>query len=425
MKWIQITAAVWIAILIGIVLGYYNSSVKQLVQYIEDDLQVMNRASIERNKALSYQQWTPVQPELPLGVTVFLKNEVSPGYTLYMNSTLNAKLININGDIAHEWSIEGRLDRLSHEFTDPDLVYFRSAHLLQDGRLIVQMAQLNRTPWGASTIMLDKDSTIIWEHDAYSHHNVTVDKTKGLVYVLTHKQTEDWRPPAGFPSKKKVLIDSLDILDMEGNLLESISITDALRLSEYWWMFKHTSNNWDFLHNNDIELVTDAFRKKIPVVPDNSVLLSFRSMDAVAALDIDTHKIVWLISGPWKFHHDPDILPNGNLLIYDNKGLGEKQQSRVIEVEPIRGEIVWEYRGTRTQPFFSEVRGSQQLLENGNILITEPEQGRILEINRSGNLVWQFVNPEIHPKWPDQHRKLTHAVRYNFPTISFLETESH
>jgi hypothetical protein len=36
--------------------------------------------------------------------------------------------------------------------------------------------------------------------------------------------------------------------------------------------------------------------------------------------------------------------------------------------------------------------GKHQVLENGNILITETEGGRAFEVDSSGNTVWSYVN---------------------------------
>jgi hypothetical protein len=50
--------------------------------------------------------------------------------------------------------------------------------------------------------------------------------------------------------------------------------------------------------------------------------------------------------------------------------------------------------GDADQPFASAIRSSQQRLANGNTLITESNGGRILEVTRQGETVWEFVNPE-------------------------------
>jgi len=81
-----------------------------------------------------------------------------------------------------------------------------------------------------------------------------------------------------------------------------------------------------------------------------------------------------------------------NLLLFDNTGAGEI--SRVIEIEPFSQEIVWEYRGTEENGFFSATLGDCQRLRNGNTLITESEAGRAFEITPDLEIVWEYYNPE-------------------------------
>jgi outer membrane protein assembly factor BamB len=112
-------------------------------------------------------------------------------------------------------------------------------------------------------------------------------------------------------------------------------------------------------------------------------------------LDPETERLEWAARGSWLGQHDPDILPNGNILLFDNYGWFEKPEgrSRVIEFDPQTMEIVWQYAGTPEQPFESLIRASQQRLANGNTLITESSGGRLLEVTPAGEIVWQFVNP--------------------------------
>lgn len=56
-------------------------------------------------------------------------------------------------------------------------------------------------------------------------------------------------------------------------------------------------------------------------------------------------------------------------------------------------QIVWQYAGTREEPFESDVRASQERLANGNTLITEENGGRIIEVTPDQEIVWEFVNP--------------------------------
>jgi outer membrane protein assembly factor BamB len=112
-------------------------------------------------------------------------------------------------------------------------------------------------------------------------------------------------------------------------------------------------------------------------------------------LDPKNGKLVFATRGPWIGQHDPDILPDGHVLLFDNYGNFHRpeQQSRVLEFDPATMEIVWQYAGTDELPFESAIRSSQQRLTNGNTLITESNGGRIFEVTPGGEIVWQFVNP--------------------------------
>ena len=111
------------------------------------------------------------------------------------------------------------------------------------------------------------------------------------------------------------------------------------------------------------------------------MLLSLREIDTVALLDLDEERIVWAVRGPWLAQHDPDILANGNILLFDNLGNfldadgsdaeGGGGRSRILEFDPSTMEIAWQYAGTDEEPFESDVRASQERLANGNTLITE------------------------------------------------------
>ena len=41
---------------------------------------------------------------------------------------------------------------------------------------------------------------------------------------------------------------------------------------------------------------------------------------------------------------------------------------------------------------FSRVKGMHQTLENGNLLITETEAGRVFEVDELGDVVWEYIN---------------------------------
>ena len=149
----------------------------------------------------------------------------------------------------------------------------------------------------------------------------------------------------------------------------------------------------DLFHVNTVE----ALDRDLAVARRGDILLCVRELDLVAIVDPERNAVVWSW-GPGELDrpHHPSVLPNGNLLIFDN---GKRRGwSRVIEVEPATGTIVWEYRGDPPETFFSPARGSAQALPNGNVLVTESARGRVFEVTRDGSIVWTFLNPDFASK---------------------------
>ena len=125
------------------------------------------------------------------------------------------------------------------------------------------------------------------------------------------------------------------------------------------------------------------------------VLVSFRTLSAIGLIDLDKEQMVWAQRGFWIAQHDPDPLPDGRILIYDNRGhAGSGGCSRILEFEPVTHAASWTYTGVEQQPFESKIRGAQQRLPNGNVLITESVGGRIFEVSREKEIVWDYHTPE-------------------------------
>ena len=79
------------------------------------------------------------------------------------------------------------------------------------------------------------------------------------------------------------------------------------------------------------------------------------------------------------------MLKNGNLLIFDNGRY--RGWSRIIELNPVNLSVVWEYK---KDGFFSYSQGYLQVLENGNKLVTISKLGRVIELDKNNNVVWDW-----------------------------------
>jgi hypothetical protein len=111
--------------------------------------------------------------------------------------------------------------------------------------------------------------------------------------------------------------------------------------------------------------------------------------DAVRAVAVDpaTRSGRWEMHGPFGRQHDPELLPNGHPVPFDNLG-GDRAvgRGRIPRIDPITQDIVWSYGGSRGgQRFASGAWGEQQPLPSVNVLIAEGMAGRVIEVTREPN----------------------------------------
>ena len=102
------------------------------------------------------------------------------------------------------------------------------------------------------------------------------------------------------------------------------------------------------------------------------------------------HVLLQLESFP--AHCDPPSLLVDNVVGLEALGV-EKRRSRVIEVDPVENQIVWEWQAPTAREFFTRTKGAVQRLPNGNTLVTNADHGEIFEIAPDGDVVWRFVSP--------------------------------
>lgn len=347
--------------------------------------------------------WTPARTPRR-GVTIH-DPRAYPGLTLFTSGEGNkALLVNMDGQIVHEWQRPFSAvwdESAATRSPVPDIqVYFRKAHVFPNGDLLGIYIGAGDTPWGYGMVKLDQDSNVLWKNLDHFHHDFDIARN-GTIYGLTHSFRK--RPVQGASHLDlPVLEDFLVILSPEGKTLKKISLLEAVNRSSYrrllervWWF-----TLWDPLHTNNVDVLDSdmaaRLRSKIPVAAPGQALISFRELagGTIALLDVDKEEIVWAIRGPWMAQHDADVLPNGNLLLFDNLGnFSPGGVSRILEVNPITSGMVRSYSGNPASPLDNYLRGAQQLLPNGNVLITESSHGRLVEVAPNGDIVWEFLNP--------------------------------
>jgi hypothetical protein len=161
----------------------------------------------------------------------------------------------------------------------------------------------------------------------------------------------------------------------------------------------------DIFHTNTLSVLPgNELGKSDPRFAKGNILSCQRNTNYIYIIDKQSKKVVWTwgnrhLVGP----HHPVMLHNGNILIYDNGGRGgypsrTRFYTRLVEVNPVSGEIVWQYAHEPyifkpTSKFFSSSWGSVQRLPNGNTFSLDCHKGRLFEVTPYGEVVWEYISP--------------------------------
>jgi len=318
------------------------------------------------------------------GVTLYDSERAQPGHNLYTSGHFpGAILMDMEGRVLHVWQCEfldafpGREDILELDRSNR----WRNVHLFDNGDVLGIYE-------GLGLVKLDRDSNILWTHQGNQHHDLKV-ADDGRIFVLSREANiVRW-----LNKSDPILEDFLTIMDADGNVLRRFSLLNALKKSRFSNVVKASGmdKRGDIFHTNAVEILDGSLADRIPAFKAGNVLTSFRNIDTIAVVDMELEEVVWMQFGLWLAQHDPTPLPNGNLLVFDNRG--HHGQSKVVEYDPTSMDVAWLYAGDRDNVFFSGAGGANQRLANGNTLITETDYGRAFEVTPSGEIVWEYLNP--------------------------------
>ena len=329
----------------------------------------------------------PLALDAEVGVVAHDPQRAGTGLNLFTNAHLcRTELMDMKGEVLHAWT-HAPCFRWGNAVVTPEgdlLVVGRSPH---DGTPAAAKAgrYLTRLAW---------DGSLLWQKRLPVHHDVEL-TPDGRVLTLTY----GLRPVPELDASVPLIDNSLVLLSGDGEILEELSLWDVMNAAPDVFTPQPVApgsfdraRGVDALHANSIEwLRHSALVGRGLEHGDDAVLVCFRNQDIVAIIDWSERRPVWAwgrgeISGP----HDATLLDDGNVLLFDN-GLG-RGWSRVIEVDPIRDAIVWEYRAPDPTSFFTITRGSNQRLANGNTLIADSDSGTAIEVTPAGEVVWRFQN---------------------------------
>ena len=268
----------------------------------------------------------------------------------------------------------------------------------------------------------------------------------GNTLILTHENVYNHAI-----SSHRLIDDKIIEVDWEGNILwswrasdhfDELGFDEAAKNTLYRNPGLHGEAGGDWMHINNFSTLGenkwyDAGDTRFH--PDN-IIFDARNSNILAIIEKATGRIVWRLGpdfneneatrklgwiiGQHHLHMIPKGLPGeGDLLVFDNGGMGgygipnpasadgvnnaHRDYSRVLQFNPVTLEITWQYTPLEAgfflfsdaSKFYSSYISAAQRLPNGNTLITEGSDGRLIEVTPDHEIVWEYINPYFTTKF--------------------------
>ncbi len=328
------------------------------------------------------------------GLTFHRHTLSTKGYTLVTPSwDRSAYLIDMDGRIVHRWS-----------FTTIDPGYGR---LLDNGNLLMSGSDVTMPeppkdeptkpppPFerhitrlgGYKTTLLevDWDGNVVWEYENRAQHHDFVRLANGNTVVpewveLSEELHKAVRGGKRLPRERlpRLLGDDIVEVDRDGaevNRTHLWKLLDPVKDP-----IDPNQRRWEWTHLNGIDINANG-----------DIVFSARANNRVGVIDGATGELTLRFTETHG-QHNATWVGDGRIQVFDN-GVST---SRVLEIDVESGEIVWSYQAVPAHQFFSNYISGADRLWSGSVLVCEGSSGRVFEVNRAGEVVWEWINPFVN-----------------------------
>lgn len=400
----------------------------------------------------------------PTGTTIYDPSRAYNSFVAFSAPDGKTHLIDLNGNEVHTWNHVG----LPGNVIDPKLIGGKRGHALLQ---ITNSAGESAGIYGNRTVgEVDWDGNVLWEWGTEAPGGQA-------------RQNHDWQRLANgntlllvtVPHAVKALgpkvIGDQGIYEVApngkivwkwiaGEHLQEFGFSKAGLTYLKERIRRNPPETWGYLEINNLQVVGpnkwyEAGDKRFD--PENLIIDS-RKGNVVLIIEKKTGKAVWRLGPDFPGseyapdqrilrkdlprpvdqlsgqHHAQIIakgLPGaGNLLLFDDQGgagfppasLGIYAGSRILEIDPIKKQIVWQYTGENSGrsvwSFHSSLVSSVQRLPNGNTLIDEGVHGRFFQVTPDGDIVWEYVNPYVG-RWQADGKPFQLTLVYRIQAVPY------
>lgn len=255
--------------------------------------------------------------------------------------------------------------------------------LLADGTMVVHD--------GSPLVRVDACGKQIWAVDGIFHHSAELgpDGQIWAAYRLARPSE-----PAVAPT---FWDDAISEVSQDGKLLSVMRIAEIFDRNGLGHLWRGRPYTDDPFHLNDIQpVMTDG-----PHWKRGDLFLSLRKLSMVLLYRPSTGKILWWQARPWRFQHDVAILDDHRITVFDNNlRLGYPKEvvndtNRLIVYDFATGKtsVPWA-AGFAEHRFATHTQGRGLPFANGDAMVEETEQGRLVRIAPDGTLRWRYISAD-------------------------------
>lgn len=360
------------------------------------------------------------------GMRLERPEKAQPGLTLLASWWKDSKgwypafrLVSHKGRVLHEWRIDGSIS--SRGFARRhNLREIHGSYLFANGDVIFNWAY-------RGAVRIDACGDVRWRLKEGNHHSVAraEDGTFWVPGESREPRSESKGHPDGFPGLDgPVWMDQILQVGEDGTLHQRLNVLDLLYANdlERYIAKKYPAEGpytKDITHLNDVEPLPSAMAGEYPLFDAGDLLVSLRNLDLVFVVDPDTKAVKWHVSKPFVNQHDPDFMGEGWIGVFDNRrDFTERGRmlggSRIVGVQPHTDSTNVLFPTSESDPFYTDVQGKWQRLDNGNMLLTEAQAGRVVEVDPEGRTVWEWIHEPVHePYETPQVPEVTEGTRYD------------
>jgi hypothetical protein len=339
----------------------------------------------------------------PRDVIIPQPGRMAPGLTLLSgvgaNGSIFAKLVRADGTVVHAWDLDWfRVWKDTEDYIPVEDrpksrpgTHTHGVILEPNGDLLFNYERLG-------LVRLDACGHVLWRLHRQTHHSLYEDDDGNF---WTSERRKLKRPLPDLPGHAPPIRDySILKVSPDGKVLEQINAFELLKKNGYNGILysQSVSNDdtrvhGDVLHLNDVEV----FPNRLPegFFKHGDIMVSLRNVNAIVIIDPKNLKIKTIVMDRFIRQHDPDFVDGWTISVFDNNNVNQGPRdasSRLIKYSMRDGSVQVVFQGDRQHPFYSPIMGKHQWLSNGDVLLADAAEGRAIEVDPQGQVVWELIN---------------------------------